>query len=198
MPNRSIFLLSLVILMAGCSSVPVDTPAEPEAKVLTGPIYDARAQSRYKRANDLRAKQPAQAIQLYREALEIDASMEPALFNLARLYFELDNYPALYQLSEIEFTNSARFWNLVGVSRRKEGAFLAAREAYEQALTIEPEHLSALLNMALLQDLYLHELTIAMSYYQRYEQALSKSGQSNPQLVNWMADLRQRLKTTGA
>jgi hypothetical protein len=37
-----------------------------------------------------------------------------------------------------------------------------------------------------------------MSYYQRYEQALSKSGQSNPQLVNWMADLRQRLKTTGA
>jgi len=85
-------------------------------------------------------------------------------------------------------------WNQLGLAYRQSGEFTKARDAYDHAIAIDPNYASAVLNLGVLDDLYLAEPAKALELYTRYL-ALTPAG--DPVVTKWVADVRNR-KPAGA
>ncbi len=79
--------------------------------------------------------------------------------------------------------------NELGMLYRKTGRFSEARAVYEQALTRFPHYYPAQRNLGILCDIYLNDLTCALTHYEIYSEAKPE----DKQVKLWIADLRSRL-----
>ena len=64
---------------------------------------------------------------------------------------------------------------------------------YQLALNKDANYLVVLANMAILQDLYLHNLVNAQDYYIQYQQQLVVQGKEDDRVANWLADINRRI-----
>jgi tetratricopeptide (TPR) repeat protein len=85
--------------------------------------------------------------------------------------------------------NSAAGLSQAGVELREKGQFDKARESYERAITLDPTYAPAILNLGILQDLYLGDAPAALLQYQRY---LALSNPPDPRVSKWVAELKIR------
>jgi tetratricopeptide (TPR) repeat protein len=76
-----------------------------------------------------------------------------------------------------------------GLAFRQSGQFDKARQAYEQALQLDPQLAPAVLNLGILFDLYLGDGTRALAQYERY---LTLTPQGDANVSKWIADLKNR------
>ena len=81
-------------------------------------------------------------------------------------------------------------YNELGIVYRRKGDFAAARESYERALGVFPGFHYARLNLAILCDLYLADLTCARDNYAAYEQLVP----DDKQVAKWLAAVNARAK----
>jgi len=86
-------------------------------------------------------------------------------------------------------------WDQLGLAYRQAGEFTKARDAYEHALAIDPGYGTAVLNLGVLEDLYLAEPAKALELYTRYL-ALVPGG--DPVVAKWQADVRRRVPGAAA
>ena len=133
-------------------------------------------------------------------ALKAYAANNPRLsspyVNLALLYKRTDNdelaLAAIAKALEINPKQAAAF-NLRGIYAREAGDFTAARSAYETAIAVDPQYPNAYLNLAILQDLYLHNQSAALKTYQRYA-ALVGEDNLDQDVKSWIADAQRQVK----
>jgi Flp pilus assembly protein TadD len=88
-----------------------------------------------------------------------------------------------------------RYFNQLGIAQREAGHFERAREAYEQALALDPQFAHAHMNLAILNDLYLGNTTVALTHYQR---CIELTPADAPQLNKWVAELKTRKAAVAA
>jgi tetratricopeptide (TPR) repeat protein len=102
-----------------------------------------------------------------------------------------DAVPAL----EIAVTANptAAAYNDLGVAYRQQGQFIKARDAYEQAIALDPSHAAAHLNLGILHDLYLREPQRALELYDQY---LALTQGPDATVSKWIADIRNRRPPT--
>jgi len=86
-------------------------------------------------------------------------------------------------------------WDQLGLTYRQAGEFTKARDAYQHALAINPGYATAVLNLGVLEDLYLAEPAKALELYTRYL-ALVPGG--DPVVTKWQADVRRRVPGAAA
>ena len=86
-------------------------------------------------------------------------------------------------------------WDQLGLTYRQAGEFTKARDAYQHALAINPGYATAVLNLGVLEDLYLAEPSKALELYTRYL-ALVPGG--DPVVTKWQADVRRRVPNAAA
>ena len=205
MRNRLITIILLLLAVSGCASTPketvVDTDTPPGEEVVQEVSYAPRAVRLFDQGNDTRDN-PQEAQVKYLEAVAVDPEMEPAWFNLARLYYANDSYDELSELvnsDAIKSALSARIVNLLATSQRKSGQFNLAAETYQKALQIDENHLASLANLAILTDIYLHNPQAALEWYEKYQSQLDIQGKEDPRVKNWIADVKQRIsRQTGS
>lgn len=80
-------------------------------------------------------------------------------------------------------------WNALGVASRQAGRFDEARQSYERAAGLGGGHAPAVLNLAILDDLYLRQPARALAGYERFQSMLPGP---DPDVTRWIAELRQR------
>jgi len=204
-PRRTANCVLLAVLVAGCSApMPVPPPATPKppppaavqapAPEETGKIVKTQFEQAIA---FMQAGQDQEASALFSNIAKLEPKLASPHTNLGILYHrqgKLEEAEAAFkqalQLDAKDYVAA----NYLGMIYRSQGKFSDAEAAYEQALAAKPDYGYAHLNLAILYDIYLDNLPKALDHYEQYQRL---SGDSDKQLVGWLADLRQRMKSTG-
>ncbi len=80
--------------------------------------------------------------------------------------------------------------NNLGVALREQGEFDKARKHYRSALELDPKYARAHFNLAVLAELYLQDLELALTHFQRYQELQAEPDQN---VANWITDLKRRV-----
>jgi Flp pilus assembly protein TadD len=111
--------------------------------------------------------------------------------NLGVLYRQAGKLPDAVAALEKAVQASPRqaaFHNQLGITYRQQGQFVKAREAYEKAIALDAAYASPVLNLGILNDLYLQDRKRALVLYDQY---LALAG-SDAAVTKWVADLKNR------
>ena len=204
--------------MAGCASLPdpiamvkqVVTPSSDEAKPaeatpdVSTPAVSAPAQAEPETPVDPRAQAAfdtaRRAIRAGRtddaeRQLKALAQSNPELggvhANLGLIYRQAGKLPeavvALEKAVQASPTQAV-FHNQLGIAYRQQGQFTKARDAYEKAIALDAAYASPVLNLGILNDLYLQDRRRALVLYDQY---LAMAG-GDAAVTKWVADLKNR------
>ena len=177
--------------------VAVDNTAAARTPASTGPIAPATQRAYDDALALLRAGHPAEAERGFRALTLSDPDLAGPHANLGLIAREAGRLPEA--VAELEKATTlapglAVAWNQLGLAYRQNGDFTQARDAYGHAITIDPNYAAAVLNLGVLDDLYLGDSAQALALYTRYL-ALTPAG--DPVVTKWVADVRNR-KPAGA
>ena len=81
------------------------------------------------------------------------------------------------------------YFNQLGIAYRHAGQFTKARDAYERALELDGAYAAAMLNLGILNDLYLRDGPRALELYERYQAVTSSKDMA---VTKWVVELRNR------
>jgi len=175
------------VAAASAASAPAAPPPEPEVPV------SAATQRAY---DDARRTLAAGRTQDAERAFKALTLSNPELggphAQLGLLHRQAGKLPE--SIADFEFAVKANpkqplYFNQLGITYRHAGQFAKAKTAYERALELDPNYAGALLNLAILNDLYLRDNAQALALYERYQVA---SAGKDPNVVKWIADLKNR------
>jgi tetratricopeptide (TPR) repeat protein len=198
-----IIMTMMIIASTACSNflkqdeqqgiAEIDTATNPQQETTS---WSGKAVELFNQGNQSLEQDAEKAEIYFNQAILIEPKMEAAYFNLMKLYYVSENREKMQQIfleAEKENLLSARILTLVGSEKRTQGQFKDAEKYYQLALKKDANYLVVLLNMAILQELYLHNLTTAESYYVQYQQQLITQGKEDKRVKNWLADIKRRI-----
>lgn len=172
------------VVIAPDAAAPVQ--AEPEVAV------DPRAQAAFDTAR--RAMRSGRNDEAERQ-LQALAQSNPELggvhANLGLLYRQAGKLPEAVAAMERAVQASPKqpvFHNQLGITYRQKGEFAKARDAYEKAIALDASYASPVLNLGILNDLYLQDRKRALALYDQY---LALAG-GDAAVTKWVADLKNR------
>lgn len=89
--------------------------------------------------------------------------------------------------------NNAVSNNHIGIMQRKNGKFKEALKSYKIAIRSKPNYANAHLNLGILYDIYLSNLTKALEHYLRYQEI---TGNKDKKVSKWIIDIKQRVNAS--
>jgi len=161
-------------------------PAEPEVPV------DPRAQAAFDNARRaMRAGRNDEAERQLKALALSNPELGGVHANLGLLYRQNGKLPeaaaALEKAVQVS-PQQAVFHNQLGITYRQQGQFTKARDEYEKAIALDATYASPVLNLGILNDLYLQDRKRALVLYDQY---LALSG-GDAAVTKWVADLKNR------
>ena len=198
-----LFLLSFMLLLAGCASTPVSAPAPSKESASTSSAGTAKKVSpEVQQAFDqavvtLRSGDYKGAIKAFSKVSRQAPKLAAPYINQAIAYRHLDDMlqaEKAVQEALKRDSKSPEALNMLGLIKRANGDFPAAKKNYEKAISIQPDYAEAHLNLAMLCDIYLVDWSCAKSHYERF---LALDPQPDKQVKGWVADLNRRMKKAG-
>ena len=185
---------------AQAASAAASAPAAAASAVAasTGPIAPATQRAYDDALALMRAGHAADAERGFRALAQSNPELAGPHANLGLLARQAGHLPEA--VKELEKATElapglATAWNQLGLAYRQSGEFAKARDAYEHAIAIAPNYATAVLNLGVLDDLYLGDSAHALELYTRYL-ALTPAG--DPVVAKWVADVKNRSKPAGA
>ncbi len=139
----------------------------------------------------LNAKQFERALQRFAAVQIAQADYAPAYLNAAlaeRGLGRLDRARAQLDGALTAGVRDVRVMALMGLIERERGQFLAAKTAYEDAIKLDISYAPAHRNLAVLADLYLHDVALAYAHMEKYIQLMPDDKQAS----GWLAELKRR------
>lgn len=151
-------------------------------------------QKMFDRALELhRAKNWPEAELAWQELALSAPKLSGPVLNLGIVY-EATGKPELAESSyrkAIEVNNlNVNAYNHLAILKRQQGDFTGAEALYGQALQVWPDHPASHRNIAILYDLYMGKLELALDHYERYRDL---TPEPEPALKGWIRDLQRRL-----
>lgn len=169
-------------------AAPPPTPVEPPL-----PPVDAATRASFDEAvRMLRAGRLPEAERAFKALASRQPQLAGVQANLGLIYRKTgrleDSATALQEAVKLS-PKQASYQNQLGITWRALGRFDHARKAYEAAIDLDPTHAGALVNLAILNDLYLGEPARAVELYTRGAALLPAEAAT---INKWLAELKNR------
>ncbi len=184
---RHVLMIMLVAFLAACSSKPKEPPkaSEPRANPM---------QTQFEHGVKLMHEGKLQEAKAIMEAIhKVDPRLTGPMLNLALINIKLDDKGAamdwLDRVLKLLPTHPVAL-TYSGLMAREEGMFALAEQRYRQALEATPDYAPAVLNLAILLDMYRGRLREALELYETYQALQPKP---DPKVKDWIFDIKQRL-----
>lgn len=187
--NKALLVTTMILLAAGCSSVPTSDPQTEDAK--------AKQEQKLPRSYDnalvlMQSGDYQAAIPVLKAFIAKRPALAGPYLNLGIAYYltEQDDAAAdaLNQALKLNPENPA-IWHQLAILYRKQGDFNAALDAYRKALELNQDYALAHRNIGILYDLYLQQPALALQHYRKY---LSLIGEEDTTVSRWVVDLERR------
>ena len=160
--------------------------AEPEVPV------DPRAQAAFDTARRaMRAGRNDEAERQLKALAQSNPELGGVHANLGLLYRQAGKLPeaaAAFEKAVQVSPEQAVFHIHLGIIYRQQGQFNKARDEYDKAIALDAAYASPVLNLGILNDLYLQDRKRALVLYDQY---LAISG-GDAAVTKWVADLKNR------
>ena len=197
--GRGLTLL-MTILLAACSEKVIQPEAVPTAQ--SKPVVESipvatdaispQLQLQYQVGIDAMKKgEHAKAQRTFRKFIRSKPKLAGAYINLALIHFEKEESEKSLKLvtRAIELNNQQpQAFNLRAQLLIKQGKINQAKEDYLSAIQLKPDYANAQYNLALLYDIYLQELTLAIKHYEIY---LSLINYPDAPTQEWLDQLKR-------
>ncbi len=167
-------------------------PARPVAAQSDAPVSPAAQRAFDDAARALRAGRAADAERGFRAVADASPELGGPHANLGLIYRQAGKLPeSAGELERAVKLNPKQplYLNQLAITYRQQGQFVKAREAYETAMALDPGYAAPVLNLGILNDLYLGDARRALELYDRYL-AMQPSGDAA--VTKWVADLKNR------
>jgi tetratricopeptide (TPR) repeat protein len=205
-------LLATAVVTCGCASVGEPLKAMQQSlsstvsnatAAVTAPAKEAPVAPATQRAFDdaaraLRAGRVDEAERGFKAIAQANPELGGPHANLGMIYRQAGKLPE----AAAEFEQAAKlnprqalYFNQLGVSYRQQGRFDKAREAYERAIALDDKYAAPVLNLGILNDLYLGDAPKALDLYARY---LALSPEGDAVVSKWVVELKNRKPVTAA
>ena len=172
----------------------VEAPAPPPAPVEPPlPTVDAATQASFDEAVRMlrgnRLPEAERAFKALAERQPLLAGVHANLGLIQRRAGRLEESAVALQRAVELSPKQAAYHNQLGITWRALGRFDHARKAYETAIELDATHAGALVNLAILNDLYLGEPARAAELYTRGAALLPSEAAT---INKWLAELKNR------
>lgn len=193
---RNLLCWSMLMLVVACSTATIENNQSDTIQQAIAIVWPKNALSAFNQGMSQIKNKPDEAILAFQKAINLAPKMEAAYYNLMHIYYDKKDHQqltSLFDIAQKEALLSARVLTIFASDQRRQGHFSEAEKHYALALEKDSNYLSALANMAILQDIYLHRLAEALKYYLRYQEQLIAQGKDDRRVVDWLADIKQRI-----
>ena len=192
-------LLALLLLISGCSNQPSPAPqttAPPPTTITAAPEKKAQIvdPAMYQQGLDaLAVNDLAGARKIFQQFIQNNAQLSGAYLNLALIDYREENYQQAEKLLEIALSlnpEQAAAFHLKGLIDQQQGHIKQARDNYLRAIELKPDYMNAHYNLALLYDIYLQEIELAIQHYNLY---LNLNTEKDAATREWINHLKNTL-----
>ncbi len=135
----------------------------------------------------------AKAKRLFRSFIKSNPSLAGAYVNLALIAYREDDFETVDTLLAQAITlnpEQAQAYHLRAQLHLKNSAVKLARDDYLKAIELNPSYINAHYNLALLYDIFLQEIALAIDHYKTY---LSLLDREDEKTQNWVKHLQNTL-----
>ena len=152
----------------------------------------------YDQVNHLvKKKATSSAMQLLHQLQQAHSRHSGPSYKMAGLYYRQSSFDkALAAIEKSLAIDSKNYHahNLHGILLRSAGKFQQAKAAYLKAIALYPGFSKGHLNLAILADIYLYDLGLALKHYQQYQLI---AGDKERKVAGWIIDLKRRMAKEG-
>ena len=191
----------LLLLILGCSQK-TPAPQTPESAPLevpqqNTPVVEQKAIDRemYQSGLDALALSDfSSARKIFQQFIKDNPALSGAYINLALIEYKQENYEQALKLIEIAISvnpQQAAAFHLRAQTYLQQGQIKLARDDYQMAIKLKPDYINAHYNLALLYDIYLQEIVLAIEHYNIY---LSLTTEKDSATREWVNHLKSTLK----
>lgn len=187
-------ILVISVFLSACSS---QQPVKPEpSQIEVKQVITELPSKQPEQINDqlfiegtaaLKLNNISKAQRLFREFIKIYPKLAGAYVNLALIDFKQEKYK-----SSLKLTNKAinlnpeqsQAYQLRAQLNIKNGKINEAKMDYMKAIQITPDYAIAQYNLALLYDIYLQDISLAIKHYEVYMSLINKPDEATQEWIN--------------
>jgi tetratricopeptide (TPR) repeat protein len=189
------YLVLTVFSLFSCSEKiisPEETP-EPETAMEDTVKFDDRPKRYAAGIEAMSMRDYPDAQRIFSEFVRNNPEMAGAYTNLALIHFQKQEYDEALKLANraIDLNNrQPQAYNLRAQLMILNGKILEARDDYRKAIESNPDYANAQYNLALLYDVYLQDVKLALAHYEIY---MSLIKQPDEATRDWVEHLKRTL-----
>jgi len=197
--HKSSYLITISVLaLSACTQTPVKDSATTAQTHMIGNISVSTSEhEKYEKGLIvLNNNENSRAEQIFNDFLADKPDLAGPYTNLALIQFKKKNYDQSLELVNqalLRNPEQAQAYQLRGqifLTRKK---IHDAKKDYVKAIELKPDYINAHYNLALLYDIYLQEIALAIKHYETYLSLIKKPDEATREWVNHLKGILGQL-----
>lgn len=188
LPSIYVYVLMIFTLTA-CSQTP-DKPVTKDAQItdINNTAISASDHERYNNGlTALRNDDFSKAQRIFKQFIEDKPNLAGAYSNLALIHFKNEEYEKSLDLVNKALVlnqEQAEAYQLRAQISLNKGKVHDAKNDYIKAVELKPDYANAQYNLALLYDIYLQEIALAIEHYKNYLKLINNTDEATQEWVD--------------